>query len=301
MVIGEAGDNKADFERLLTMDEQWPDHFEERRRPRATASTKKETASTTPWPTWWPGRSRCKIISTISWAISIFDRKFGQMADRIIYNLNVNGYLQGTLEDLLGPEAGADDMALAREALAVVQRLDPPGVAARDLKECLLLQLLPGMPYYEQIRTLVRDHLEDLEHNRLPVVARQTGYAMELIQRTIQELRKLNPKPAADFSSASAPPVTPDVFVEPAEAGGYRMHWKTAAPPACSSAPITASFWPPATPTRKPRNTSSGRSMPPSGLSTRSSNAAIRLPRWPKPSWTIRTSSSARGRSISSP
>ena len=67
-------------------------------------------------------------------------------------------------------------MALAQQALAIVQKLDPPGVAARDLRECLLLQLTPGMPHYEQLKTLISSHLEDLEHNRLPVIERKTGY-----------------------------------------------------------------------------------------------------------------------------
>ena len=141
------------------------------------------------------------------------------MADRIIYNLDTNGYVQGSLEDLLGPDAGEDDLALAAQALALVQKLDPPGVAARDLRECLLLQLTPGMSYYEQLRTLISGHLEDLEHNRLPIVARHTGYSIEVIQQTIQELRKLNPKPGADFASAYVPLVIPDVFVEQAGVG----------------------------------------------------------------------------------
>ncbi len=68
------------------------------------------------------------------------------MCDRIIYNLDSNGYLQGRLEDLVDSDGGPEQLALAQKALAMVQRLDPPGVAARDLRECLLLQLMPGMP-----------------------------------------------------------------------------------------------------------------------------------------------------------
>ena len=223
LVIGEDGNDKADFERLLNMDEQWPDQFEEQARPSRNRIDEEGD------------RKHDAMANMVARPQSLQDYLHDQlgyfdldaavraMADRIIYNLDANGYLQGSLEDLLGAEATDDDLALARRALAVVQRLDPPGVAARDLKECLLLQLLPGMPHFEQLRTLIRDHLEDLEHNRLPVVARQTGYSMELIQQVLQELRKLNPKPAADFTATAAPPVTPDVFVEPVEGGGYRV------------------------------------------------------------------------------
>ncbi len=66
------------------------------------------------------------------------------MCDRIIYNLDPNGYLQMSLEDLIGAEATAEELALAPKALALVQKLDPPGVGARDLRECLLLQLIAG-------------------------------------------------------------------------------------------------------------------------------------------------------------
>ena len=68
-----------------------------------------------------------------------------------------NGYLQGRLEDLLGADAGdGANRPWPQRALALVQKLDPPGVGARDLRECLLLQLVPGIPYYEQLRTLDR-------------------------------------------------------------------------------------------------------------------------------------------------
>ena len=108
------------------------------------------------------------------------DAPLRQMCDRIIYNLDANGYLQGRLEDLIEPDAppGAIGPGPARP-WPLVQRLDPPGVAARDLRECLLLQLKPGMPYYEQLKTLITGHLEDIEHNRLPVIERRTGYSID--------------------------------------------------------------------------------------------------------------------------
>ncbi len=69
LVVDEAHNNEDDFERLMKMDEEWPDHFEERSRPvAAPRSKKKAPASTTPWPTWWRGRNRCKTICTINWA-----------------------------------------------------------------------------------------------------------------------------------------------------------------------------------------------------------------------------------------
>ena len=61
----------------------------------------------------------------------------------------------------------------------MVQKLDPPGVGARDLKECLLLQLTPETPHRDVLRALIQNHLEDIAHNRLPVIQKQTGFDLE--------------------------------------------------------------------------------------------------------------------------
>ena len=115
-----------------------------------------------------------------------------RMCLRIISNLDTNGYLESPLEELLPPRPSEENgdaqawrdeqMELAEKTLAIVQRLDPPGVGARNLKECLLLQLTPGLLFYEELQTLIRDHLEDLENNRLPRIARKTGFSIEAIQ-----------------------------------------------------------------------------------------------------------------------
>jgi RNA polymerase sigma-54 factor len=91
------------------------------------------------------------------------------------------------------------------------------------LKECLLLQLVPGMESYEQLKTLIANHLEDLEHNRLPQIERKTGYSLELIKETLEHLRHLNPKPGASFTPTYVQPVQPDVFIELVEGGRYKV------------------------------------------------------------------------------
>jgi RNA polymerase sigma-54 factor len=221
LVINETTKNEDDFERLMNMDKEWPDHFEEHSRPsRAEAEDAGE-------------RKLDAMANMVSRPQSLQDYLRDQlgwfeidpalraMCERIIYSLDSNGYLQGRLEDMLGLEATKEDHALAERALAMVQKLDPLGVGARSFQECLLLQLIPGMPYYEQMQTLINSHLEDLEHNRLPVISRRTGYSIELIHAVLTELRKLNPKPGADYNNVPVPPVTPDVFVELGDDGKY--------------------------------------------------------------------------------
>ena len=223
LVVAESKNNEDDFERLLNLDEEWPDHFEERSRPSSTRleeeGARKHDAMANMVAR--PQSLHDYLHDQLGW----FDLEQGirQMADRIIYNLDANGYLQGRLEDLIDPDAGPEQLVLAQQALALVQKLDPPGVAARDLRECLLLQLTTGMPHYEQLKTLISSHLEDLEHNRLPVIERRTGYAIPLIQQVLSELRKLNPKPGAEFGDTFVPNVTPDIFIELGDDGRYKV------------------------------------------------------------------------------
>ena len=198
------------------------------------------------------------------------------MAERIIYSLDTNGYLKTPLEELLPPLAAgvngdaqshrAKQLAARRAGAGVVQRLDPPGVGARTLKECLLLQLMPGMPYYDELQMLIENHLEDLENNRLPQISKKTGFSIEKIQEVWHELRKLKPKPGADFAETTVPSVTPDVFVERNDDGQVRG--------AARRRPAAVAVHQPVLPqaaaatrarTPRPASTSSARSTRPSG------------------------------------
>src|SRR5215813_3702077 len=223
LVLDGKKNNEDDFERLLQMDEQFPDHFEERSRPSATRveeeGERKHDAMANAIDR--PESLNDYLHHQLAWFE--IDPAVRQFCDKIIYNLDANGYLQGRLEDLPDPDAPPEQLENARRALAIVQKLDPPGVGARDLKECLLLQLTPGMDNYDELKTLISNHLEDLEHNRLPQIERKTGYSIELIKETLEGLRHLNPKPGAAFTSTYVQPVEPDVFVDLTEGGTYKV------------------------------------------------------------------------------
>ena len=122
------------------------------------------------------------------------------------------------------------------------------------------------MPDYDELRTLIANHLEDLENNRLPLISKKTGLSIEKIQEVWHELRKLKPKPGADFTETTVPSVTPDVFVERNDEGKYRgAARRRRSCRRCTSARTTASCC--ATKARTPRraSTSSERSTRPSG------------------------------------
>lgn len=109
------------------------------------------------------------------------------------------------------------------EALLSVQHLDPPGVGARDLRECLLMQLTPDTPHRELVRRMISDHLEDIPHNRLPAIERATGADIPTIKEAIEVIRHLNPKPGANYSADNIPYVVPDLEVIRDEDGSYQI------------------------------------------------------------------------------
>jgi RNA polymerase sigma-54 factor len=233
LVVGDSKNNEDDFERLLNMAENLPDDYEERSRP-SRGQMENESEKHHDAMANMIARPE-SLLDYLHHQLSWFelDPAVRKMAERIIYSLDSNGYLKTPLEELLPPvpnevngdAAGfrAEQLPIAEKALAIVQRLDPPGVGARNLQECLLLQLTPGMEDYDELRTLITNHLEDLENNRLPLIAKKTGYSIEHIQEAWTELRKLKPKPGADFSQAQVPTVTPDVYVERNEEGEYAV------------------------------------------------------------------------------
>ena len=160
------------------------------------------------------------LVEQLSW----FDLEddLRTMVERIIYNLDPNGFLpKPLLEEILGPKAKSSEKALSQKAITIIHKLDPIGVGASGIQECLLMQLNPGTPNFDLVQTLISDHLEDLEKNRLPLVSRKTGYSIGVIQEAIAEIRKLNPRPGAGFSAQTAQVVIPDIFVEKDENGRY--------------------------------------------------------------------------------
>ncbi|NNE00847.1 MAG: RNA polymerase factor sigma-54 [Pirellulaceae bacterium] len=153
------------------------------------------------------------------------DDRVEELAERIISTLDARdgGYMRMPLADLLPAGHTEEDLELAEKALEVVQSLEPVGIAARDLSECLVRQMKPDFPHFEEMKTLVTSHLNDLAENRLPQIAKQTGYTIELIQMVREELHVLNPKPGAAFMETYVPNVTPDIILEQDENGEYNV------------------------------------------------------------------------------
>ena len=123
--------------------------------------------------------------------------------------------IAGTFDETVNEEQVEDTL------VGVVQKLDPAGVGARDLRECLYLQIGPETPCGEELRILVRNHLEDIGANRLPLIQKATRYDISTIKEAIAALQQLDPKPGLKFAENMVQRVIPDVIVERVDSGDY--------------------------------------------------------------------------------
>ncbi len=157
-----------------------------------------------------------------------------QAGRAIIDHIEPDGYLRTPLTDIAASTSNPIDRL--QIALRLVQQLDPSGVGARSLSECLKLQLdaLEDDEEYAEghdfdlERRLIRDHIKDLELNRYPQIARATGRPIDELKRAVRRLGRLNPAPGRAFGIDEAPPVTPDaeVFLNE-ETGRYDVRMRS--------------------------------------------------------------------------
>ena len=156
------------------------------------------------------------------------DKASRAIAENIIYNLDDNGYLQYSLEEIVESMPRGTTVSQAERVLRIVQSLDPPGVGARDLRECLLLQLAPSFDEagrdteYELVRILIAHHLEDLQMNRYPKIVKATGRTLQEVRKAAEMVCHLSPRPGAIFSTEQPRYVLPDVRVDEVN-GGYEV------------------------------------------------------------------------------
>jgi len=132
-------------------------------------------------------------------------------AEAIIGNLDDNGYLTEPLEDLA--DSCGQPVALIAEALCEVQKLDPAGVGARNLQECLLLQLDHRNARSGVAWEIVEKHLRLLETRQHKDLAKVMNRPIEHIQIALRVIQKLDPRPGLRYSASGARQIEPDVYI----------------------------------------------------------------------------------------
>ncbi len=149
----------------------------------------------------------------LSWQLNLAtsDTEINKAGECIIGNLDDNGYLQSTIEEVAVSSGVTQEKAA--EALNVIQQFDPPGIAARDLRECLLIQLSQLGVKGTIVEIIISEHLADFEKKRFPVIARKLGISLEDLAHALKVIERLEPKPGRLFYSSDNLAIIPDVFV----------------------------------------------------------------------------------------
>jgi RNA polymerase sigma-54 factor len=154
------------------------------------------------------------------------------LAEEFIGNVDEDGYLKATLEDITtgvndmvkqaaeqNEEIDEDDLPLytveeSADMLATIQNLDPPGVGARDLRECLMLQLREAGLEHSVPYRLVRDCFDELINHRWSEISKRFGISPSDVQKAADEIQKLDPKPGIKYSDLRDNYIIPDLIVD---------------------------------------------------------------------------------------
>ena len=134
-------------------------------------------------------------------------------AEEVIGNIDDDGFFRSVPAEIA--QAVPCPLETAEAALRLVQTFDPPGIGARDLTECLLIQLERAGKKTARMTEFVTRHLDDLEHNRLPKIAKDMGVTVQDVQDKADELRRTcDPRPAASIAQSRTEYCPVEVTVE---------------------------------------------------------------------------------------
>ncbi len=148
------------------------------------------------------------------WRMVEADEPVKKAGSIIIDYIDDKGYLSVRLEQLHNKDRTDFTLEDLHKAIVLIQKLDPPGVGARDLKECLLIQLGQSTEDVQFERTLVANHLEDMLENRLPDIAKKMNCSIEDVKKAIERLSKFDTSPGLQIGRNHNHPITADVIVE---------------------------------------------------------------------------------------
>ncbi len=209
---------EEEFNRLAEIDDAWKDYFrqsgsylryseidEEKRRFLESSIVKPET-----------------IQENLSnqLGLAMLEKKQKKICTALVGNIDDNGYLDVNVEELAKQlEVSQEDI---EEMIALIQTLSPVGVGARNLRECLFIQLRRLGKTDSLAYKIVDKHLDALSKNNYPQIAKALKISLEQVQKAAEIITTLEPKPGRLFSNDTAQYITPDVFVEK-EDDGYTI------------------------------------------------------------------------------
>jgi RNA polymerase sigma-54 factor len=213
---------KNEFEKLASLDEEWRDYMAQSasssldgRRGSKEADEKRQFLfDSIPVQETLQQNLIAQLNQTV---LSADDRK---TAELIVGNIDDDGFLQSTTEEMaLNSGIPQDEF---ERGLGLIQTFYPAGVGARDLRECLLIQLRRQGKEQSFEYRIVSEHMDDLGRHRFLEIARRMAISVEDVQKAADNIARLNPRPGQVFAAAPQNYVLPDVIVEKVD-GEYQI------------------------------------------------------------------------------
>jgi len=199
-VTGE-GDGKEDFD--------WNNYLEDYGPMRVTYDREEDEG-----PSWENMLSRKTTLTDhLMWQLGLsrMNEAERRVGEQIIGNLDSSGYLAASIEEIAVQEkTGADHV---EKVLAKIQEFDPPGIASRDLKECLMIQAKVLGAENSLVEIIVRDYLHDLENKNYNNIAKKLKVPLAEVLDAIFLISRMDPKPGLVYSDEGPQYIIPDVFV----------------------------------------------------------------------------------------
>ena len=204
-------DFQVEMERLAELSEEWREHF--------NASNIAPVSR----PTVDDEERRQFMFESLTSGTSLQEHLLGQahlsdldeeesvVAEVIIGNIDENGFLQASLEELM--EASGKDADVVDEVLSVLRSFEPAGVGASDLRECLLLQLERIGKIDSLEHRVIDKHMDALGRRRFPEIARAIGVEVDEVQNIAENISHLDPRPGSAYQETAEVYVAPEVFV----------------------------------------------------------------------------------------
>src|SRR3954468_12002562 len=198
---------KAEFDQLAKLDEEWRDYMAQSSSYSSRSQDEEE--------------KRQFFFDSIATQETLQQHLMGQLnqtalnaddrktAEVIIGNIDDSGFLQSSPEDMsMNTGIPKEDF---ETMLTLIQSFYPPGVGARDLRECLLIQLKREGKQNSLEYKIISEHMQDLGKRRFPEIARRMGISVEQVQKCANNIAQLDPRPGQIFAAAPQNYVLPDV------------------------------------------------------------------------------------------
>ncbi len=222
LVISDGGDKAEDFARLDNLGDDFKDYMSRsdtfyRRGTSGEPDKKLEAIKNTAAP----AQSLHEYL-TRQWGLVEADEPVKKAGSKIIDYIDDRGYLSVRLEQLHNKDKTDFNFDDLKKALELVQKLEPTGVGARDLQECLLIQVAQSSDDMSFEAQLLNNHMGELLENRLPDIARKMDCSIEAVNHAIEHMSKLDTSPGLQIGQNRNHAVTADVIVElPEDSGEY--------------------------------------------------------------------------------